>query len=34
MPPSAWEGGTVARFAFLHPQTPMDLVREILDRMG
>ncbi len=34
MPPSAWEGETVARFAFLHPQTPMDLVREILDRMG
>ena len=33
MPPSAWEGETVARFAFLHPDTPMDLVREILDRM-
>jgi glutamate/tyrosine decarboxylase-like PLP-dependent enzyme len=33
IPPSAWEGETVARFAFLHPQTPMDLVREILDRM-
>ncbi len=33
IPPSAWEGKTVARFAFLHPQTPMDLVIEILDRM-
>jgi aromatic-L-amino-acid/L-tryptophan decarboxylase len=33
IPPSAWEGQTVARFAFLHPDTSMDLVREILDRM-
>jgi glutamate/tyrosine decarboxylase-like PLP-dependent enzyme len=33
IPPSAWEGETVARFAFLHPRTSMDLVREILDRM-
>ena len=33
IPPSAWEGETVARFAFLHPHTPMDLVREILRRM-
>jgi aromatic-L-amino-acid/L-tryptophan decarboxylase len=33
IPPSAWEGETVARFAFLHPDTSMDLVREILDRM-
>jgi aromatic-L-amino-acid/L-tryptophan decarboxylase len=33
IPPSAWEGETVARFAFLHPHTPMALVREILDRM-
>jgi aromatic-L-amino-acid/L-tryptophan decarboxylase len=33
IPPSAWEGETVARFAFLHPHTPIDLVREILDRM-
>jgi aromatic-L-amino-acid/L-tryptophan decarboxylase len=33
IPPSAWEGETVARFAFLHPQTSMELVREILDRM-
>ena len=34
MPPSAWEGETVARFAFLHPQTPLALVSEILDRMA
>ena len=34
MPPTTWEGETVARFAFLHPQTPLDLVAEILDRMG
>jgi aromatic-L-amino-acid decarboxylase len=34
IPPSAWEGETVARFAFLHPHTSMDLVREILGRMA
>jgi aromatic-L-amino-acid/L-tryptophan decarboxylase len=34
IPPSAWEGETVARFAFLHPHTSMDLVRLILDRMA
>ena len=34
IPPSAWEVQTVARFAFLHPHTSMDLVREILDRMA
>jgi aromatic-L-amino-acid/L-tryptophan decarboxylase len=34
MPPSAWQGETVARFAFLHPQTPPGLVSEILDRMA
>jgi aromatic-L-amino-acid decarboxylase len=33
IPPSAWEGETVARFAFLHPHTSMDLVRQIIDRM-
>ena len=33
IPPTSWEGETVARFAFLHPHTTMDLVREILDRM-
>ncbi len=34
MPPSAWEGQTVARFAFLHPHTSMDLVTSVLDRMA
>jgi glutamate/tyrosine decarboxylase-like PLP-dependent enzyme len=34
IPPTEWQGETVARFAFLHPQTPMDLVWEILDRMA
>jgi aromatic-L-amino-acid/L-tryptophan decarboxylase len=34
MPPSAWQGETVARFAFLHPATPGDLVTAILDRMA
>jgi len=33
IPPSAGGGETVARFAFLHPHTPMDLVRQILDQM-
>ena len=33
LPPSAWEGETVARFAFLHPHTSMEVVRQILDRM-
>src|SRR5258708_6398529 len=33
MPPRAWEGVTAAGFAFLHPHTSMDLVREIPDRM-
>jgi len=32
IPPTKWEGETVARFAFLHPHTTMDLVRQILDR--
>jgi glutamate/tyrosine decarboxylase-like PLP-dependent enzyme len=32
IPPSKWEGETVGRFAFLHPGTSMDLVREILAR--
>jgi len=31
--PTGWEGETVARFAFLHPGTTMDIVREILDTM-
>ena len=34
MPPTRWEGETVARFAFLHPHTSMELVAEILDRMA
>jgi aromatic-L-amino-acid/L-tryptophan decarboxylase len=34
IPPSAWEGETVARFAFLHPHTSIDLVTSILDRMA
>ncbi|QMU73698.1 aminotransferase class I/II-fold pyridoxal phosphate-dependent enzyme [Streptacidiphilus sp. P02-A3a] len=29
--PTGWEGEVVARFAFLHPGTTMDMVREILD---
>jgi glutamate/tyrosine decarboxylase-like PLP-dependent enzyme len=32
IPPSAWEGEVVGRFAFLHPHTSMDVVREVLDR--
>ncbi|HEX5905499.1 MAG TPA: pyridoxal-dependent decarboxylase [Propionibacteriaceae bacterium] len=32
IPPTKWEGETVGRFAFLHPHTSMDLVKEILDR--
>lgn len=34
MPPTTWEGQTVARFAFLHPHTPMDLVVAVLDGMA
>ena len=34
LPPTIWEGETVARFAFLHPHTSMELVAEILDRMA
>jgi len=33
-PPTLWDGETVARLAFLHPQTQMYLVKEILDRMA
>jgi glutamate/tyrosine decarboxylase-like PLP-dependent enzyme len=32
IPPTKWENETVGRFAFLHPDTTMDLVREVLDR--
>jgi glutamate/tyrosine decarboxylase-like PLP-dependent enzyme len=31
--PSKWEGETVARFAFLHPDTTMEIVAEVLDSM-
>jgi glutamate/tyrosine decarboxylase-like PLP-dependent enzyme len=31
--PTKWEGETVARLAFLHPDTPDELVRQILDSM-
>ena len=34
MPPTTWDGQPAARFAFLHPHTPMDLVVGILDRMA
>ncbi|HUA43130.1 MAG TPA: pyridoxal-dependent decarboxylase [Streptosporangiaceae bacterium] len=34
LPPTSWEGETVARFAFLHPHTPIELVRQILDGMA
>ena len=32
VPPTKWEGETVGRFAFLHPETSMELVKEILHR--
>ncbi|MFE2347626.1 pyridoxal phosphate-dependent decarboxylase family protein [Kitasatospora cineracea] len=32
--PTGWDGETVARFAFLHPGTTMEMVREILDTMA
>jgi aromatic-L-amino-acid decarboxylase len=32
IPPTKWEGETVGRFAFLHPHTTLDLVREVLAR--
>ena len=31
--PTKWEGETVARFAFLHPDTTMEMVAEILASM-
>ena len=31
--PTSWEGETVARFAFLHPNTTLEMVDEILDSM-
>jgi aromatic-L-amino-acid/L-tryptophan decarboxylase len=32
IPPTKWEGETVGRFAFLHPHTRLELVREVLAR--
>jgi aromatic-L-amino-acid/L-tryptophan decarboxylase len=32
IPPTKWEGETVGRFAFLHPHTGIELVREVLAR--
>jgi glutamate/tyrosine decarboxylase-like PLP-dependent enzyme len=32
--PTTWEGETVARFAFLHPDTTEEMVREILGTMA
>jgi aromatic-L-amino-acid decarboxylase len=32
IPPTKWEGETVGRFAFLHPDTSIDVVREVLAR--
>jgi glutamate/tyrosine decarboxylase-like PLP-dependent enzyme len=32
--PTTWEGGTVARLAFLHPHTTMDMVEEIVASMA
>ena len=32
--PTSWEGETVARFAFLHPETSVEMVDEILDSMS
>jgi glutamate/tyrosine decarboxylase-like PLP-dependent enzyme len=32
--PTKWEDETVARFAFLHPETTVDMVAEILATMG
>jgi aromatic-L-amino-acid/L-tryptophan decarboxylase len=32
--PTTWQGETVARFAFLHPNTTIEMVHEILDTMA
>jgi glutamate/tyrosine decarboxylase-like PLP-dependent enzyme len=32
--PTTWEGETVARFAFLHPNTTAEMIRQILDTMA
>ncbi|MFE5934302.1 hypothetical protein ACFQ69_02890 [Streptomyces sp. NPDC056470] len=31
--PTGWEGETVARFAFLHPETTLEMVEEIVGTM-
>jgi aromatic-L-amino-acid decarboxylase len=31
--PTSWEGETVARFAFLHPDATVDMVDQILDSL-
>ncbi|MFT4166651.1 MAG: pyridoxal-dependent decarboxylase [Microlunatus sp.] len=33
VPPTTWDGETVARLAFLHPNTSMDTVKTVLARM-
>jgi hypothetical protein len=33
VPPSLYEGETVARLVFMHPATTLEIVREILDAM-
>lgn len=32
IPPSLWQGETVGRLAFLHPETSADVIREVLER--
>ena len=32
--PTTWEGETVARFAFLHPNTTVEMVDQILTSMA
>jgi hypothetical protein len=32
--PTSWEGETVARFCFLHPNTTMEMIDEILGSMA
>jgi glutamate/tyrosine decarboxylase-like PLP-dependent enzyme len=32
IPPTKWEGETVGRFAFVHPTTTLELVREVVAR--
>jgi len=32
--PTSWEGGPVGRFAFLHPNTTLEMVEEILGTLA